>query len=130
MTTDEKALTNIVQHLCDSWNAGDHAGFAAPFSEDATFIYIFGGQIDGRKAIEEAHGMIFEGMYKGSRNQYTVRNIRFLRPDVAVVLVEAHLQFQEGEIRARPTLVAVNEDGRWVLQAFQNTQITPFPAAM
>jgi uncharacterized protein (TIGR02246 family) len=124
----------VVQHLEDAWNAGDSAGFAAPFSADATFIHIYGGQIDGRTAIEEAHRAIFGGVYKGSRNHYTVRGIRFLRSDAAIVLVEARLEVradgQSRTISARPTLVAVKQDGGWVLQMFQNTQITEMPAAM
>jgi hypothetical protein len=53
-----------------------------------------GGSI-GRVAIEGAHRVIFDGIYKGSRNRYAVRGIRFPRPDVAIVLMEAHLQFSE-----------------------------------
>jgi len=131
MTNDEQALRELVTQLEDAWNAGNHAGFARPFAEDCTFIHIYGGQIDGRAAVAEGHRFIFGGIYKASRNQYTVRSVRLLRPDVAMVLVEAHLQFQENgeprEIRARPTLVVVKDEGRWVIQLFQNTRISEMP---
>ncbi|HZU26198.1 MAG TPA: SgcJ/EcaC family oxidoreductase [Bryobacteraceae bacterium] len=133
MHEQEQALRELVKQMEDAWNAGDAAGFAAPFTDAATFIHIYGGQIDGRPAIEQAHRFIFGGIYRDSRNQYTVRSVRFLRPDVAMVLVEARLQFRENgearEIQARPTMIAVRNDGRWAVEAFQNTRISEMPAA-
>jgi uncharacterized protein (TIGR02246 family) len=131
MTADEQALRELAQQLQNAWNAADHAGFAAPFTEDCTFIHIYGGQIDGRMAVQDAHRVIFAGMYKGSRNKLTVRKVRFLRPDVAIVLLDGHLQFQQDgkprEIMARPTLVAVKDSGRWMIHVFQNTRISEMP---
>jgi uncharacterized protein (TIGR02246 family) len=131
MNPDEQALRAIVTQLVDAWNAGDAAGFAAPFSDDAIFIHVYGGQLDGRAAIEGAHHRILTTFYKGSRNHYDVRSVRFPRPDVALVLLEAKLQFEEQgqprEIQARPTLVAVKDGGKWVIHAFQNTRITEMP---
>jgi uncharacterized protein (TIGR02246 family) len=133
MTQDEQTLHDLVKNLENAWNAADHAGFTAPFADDAIFIHIFGGQLDGREAIEEAHQFIFNGIYKGSRNQYTVREIRFLRSDAAIVLLEAHLHFEvkgePHEIHTRPTLIATRDDGRWVFRVFHNTRITEMPGA-
>jgi uncharacterized protein (TIGR02246 family) len=131
MTADEQALGDLVKQLEQAWNAADAAAFATPFKDDSVFIHIFGRQIDGRAAIEEGHRFIFSGIYKGSRNQYTLLGIRYPRPDVAIVLVEAHLQFQEKgeprEIHARPTLIATKDMGRWFIEMFQNTRITELP---
>src|SRR5262245_34200072 len=113
MTPDEQSLRNLVQQLQDAWNAADSNAFAAPFAENCAFIHIYGGQLDSRAAVEEAHRVIWNGIYKGSRNRYTVQSIRFLGSDAAIVLLEAGLQFQEqgqaSEINARPTLVAAKE---------------------
>ena len=134
MTTDEQALSDIVKKLEDAWNAGDSAAFTSYFTHDATFIHIFGGQLDGHTAIEAAHRQIFDTIYKGSRNRYTVQRIRFIRPDVALVFLHAHLKFSEGgqprEILARPTLVVVKESGKWQAVAFQNTRISEPPSAI
>jgi len=131
MNADEQLLHSLTRQLQDAWNAADAAGFATHFAEDCTFIHIYGGQIDGRAAVEEAHRGIFNGIYRGSHNQYTVRGVRFVRPDVALVLIEARLQFQEQgqprEIAARPTLFAVKQAGRWVVEMFQNTRISEMP---
>jgi uncharacterized protein (TIGR02246 family) len=134
MTIDEQAIEGIVAQLEAAWNASDGNGFAAPFVEDANFIHIFGGQLDGRPAIEASHRHIFETIYKGSHSTFLLRNVRFIRPDVAIVFVRAHLQLSEGsemrEMDARPTLVVVKEHGKWRIVALQNTRVSEMPAAV
>lgn len=133
MTTEEAAIQDIVKQLEIAWNNYDSLSTAALFAEDATFIQIYGGQLDGRGAIEASHRVIFDTIYKESHASFMLRKIRFLRPDVAVVLTRAHVSFKEGdearEIETRPTLVVVKEQGKWQIAAFQNTKISPLPAA-
>jgi uncharacterized protein (TIGR02246 family) len=132
MTTDEQAVHDILKQLETAWNASDSKGFAAPFVEDANFIQIFGGQLDGRPAIEASHRHIFETIYKGSHARFLPRSVRFVRPDVALVFVQSHLKFNEGaevrEIDTRPTLIMVKEQGKWQIVALQNTRISEIPA--
>ena len=131
MTTDEQAIRTMISQLEAAWNAADSAGFSAHFTDDATFIHIYGGELEGRGAITAAHQQIFDTIYKGSHNNYTVVGIRFVCPDVAIARIQARLQFYaEGlarEIQARPTMVAVRENGKWQIVAFQNTRITEMP---
>jgi uncharacterized protein (TIGR02246 family) len=92
-----------------AWNAGDSEAFAAPFAEDATFVQIYGGQLDGRRAIEASHRHIFDTVYQGSQASFTLRSVRVVRADVAIVFSRAHLKYFEGsgirEMDARPTLI-------------------------
>lgn len=133
MAGDEQAIHGIVKQLEAAWNSSDSKGFAAPFLEDATFIQIFGGQLDGRPAVEASHRNIFDTIYKGSHAEFLVRSVRFLRADVAIVYTRAHVKFFEaGEPRtldARPTLIMVKEQRQWQIAAFQNTRISEMPAA-
>ena len=133
MTTDEQIIEGILQHLETAWNRYDSISFAAVFAEDANFIHIFGGQLDGRPAIEAAHRNIFETIYRGSRANFALHNIRFLRPDVAVVFARANVKFKEGnqarEIETRPTLIVVKGQDNWQIVAFQNTKVSEVPAA-
>ncbi len=133
MTTDEQAISNILGQLEVAWNAADSQGFAASFMEDAVFIHIFGGQLDGRAAIEAAHRQIFATIYRGSRTSYLLRSVRFVRPDVAMVLVQQHVELHESdrtrELDTRPTLVVAKEQGKWHIAALQNTRISDVPAA-
>jgi uncharacterized protein (TIGR02246 family) len=131
MTTDEGAIPAILQQLEAAWNAYDSVSFAALFAEDANFIHIFGGQLDGRPAIEAAHRHIFNTIYRGSHASFTLRSIRFVRPDVAILFARAHVNFNEGnetrEIETRPTLIVVKEEAKWPIVAFQNTKISEVP---
>ena len=133
MTADEQSIHQIVKDMERAWNASDSQGFAAPFVDDATFIHIFGGQLDGRPAIEGSHRVIFDTIYKGSRLRFDVRGVRFLRPDVALVFTQGNLTFDDPadarEIHARPTMILVKEQGSWRIVALQNTRITEMPAA-
>ena len=133
MTADEQVINGILQQIETAWNRYDSVSLAAAFAEDANFIQIFGGQLDGRTAIEAAHRHIFETIYKGSHANFVLRSIRFLRPDVAVVFARAQVKFKEGnearEIETRPTLIVVKEQDKWEIVAFQNTKISEVPVA-
>ncbi len=134
MTADERVIEGILQHLETAWNRYDSFSFAAVFAEDANFIHIFGGQLDGRVAIEAAHRNIFDTIYRGSSASFVLRTIRFLRPDVAVVFAQTHVKVKEGnearEIETRPTLIVVKERDEWQIVTLQNTKISQVPAAV
>ena len=130
MTTEEPRLHQVVERLEVAWNNYDSVAWAALFAEDADFIHILGGHLHGRDAVEQGHRQIFDTIYKGSRNSYTVEGVRFVGPEVAIVFIRAHLKWYrsgtEQNIDARPTLVAHKKDsGQWEIVAFQNTLITP-----
>jgi uncharacterized protein (TIGR02246 family) len=80
-------------------------------------------------AIEHGHRTIFDTIYKGSRNNFKVEGVRFVRPDVAIMFIYANLTWNlngaERHIQARPTLVAQRgPSGAWKIAAFQNTLVT------
>jgi len=133
MTKDEGAIQDILKQLETAWNASDSVSFAASFAEDANFIQIFGGQLDGRTDIEAAHRHIFDTIYKGSHASFLLRSIRFVRPDVAIVFSRAQVNFQDGkearEIETRPTLIVAKQEATWQIVAFQNTKISDVPTA-
>lgn len=130
MNADENLLHELVKKLEVAWNASDSLSWAALFVEDADFIHILGGHFHGRAAIEQGHRTIFDTIYKGSHNSFTVEGVRFVRPEAAVVFVRAHLKWYlngaEQRLDARPTLIAHKKpDGQWEIVVFQNTLITP-----
>lgn len=124
---DEAAIRQIVKQLEDGWNAHDGKAFAAPFAADADYVVVNGRHITGRDAIEQGHTQIFQTIYKDSRNAGTIKSIRFLRSDVAIVFVEWNLIFringEEHNNHAYNTLVLKKENGKWSINAFQNTPI-------
>src|SRR5262245_10505314 len=96
MTGDEQAIDDILRKIGAAWNAGDSKAYADLFAEDVSFIHIYGGQLDGRGAVEAGHRQIFDTVYKGSELSFSLRNVRFVRPDVAIVFTHARLKFYEG----------------------------------
>lgn len=126
-SADEAAIRQVVQQVQDGWNARDGKAFAAPFAPDADYVNVRGERAQGREAIEKGHTAIFTTIYKDSHNVGTVKSIRFLRPDVAIVHAEWNLEFRAGgETRkghAMNTMVMTKDGGKWSIAAFHNTPI-------
>jgi uncharacterized protein (TIGR02246 family) len=124
---DENAVRQIVKSVEAGWNALDGKMFAAPFASDADYVIANGMYIKGREAIEKGHVGIFTTIYKDSRNAATIKSVRFLRPDVAVVHVEWNLEFKaNGETkkhRAMNTMIMTKDNGKWNIAAFHNTPV-------
>ena len=124
---DEAAIREDVRQMESGWNTKSGALFAKPFAEDADYVVINGMYIKGRKAIEAGHQQIFDTIYKDTTLTLAVRQIRFLRPDVAVAHVNAHRDGPTKELitDAFLTLVLTKEKHGWTIAAFQNTQVVP-----
>jgi uncharacterized protein (TIGR02246 family) len=123
---DEAAIKGIVKVLEEGWNAGDSGKFASPFSANADYVIVDGKHIRTRPVIDFGHKQIFNTVYKGSINKSEIKQIRFLRPDVAVVHVEwmlKHGDKLEKTNRAMNSLVVIKEAGKWEITAFHNTPI-------
>jgi uncharacterized protein (TIGR02246 family) len=122
---DEAALRDAVKQMETGWNTKSGAVFAKPFAEDADYVVINGNYIKGRPAIENGHQRIFDTIYKDTNLTLTVKQIRFLRADVAVVLVEGRRTGPTKEVAqdAMLTLMMTKEKQGWVIAAFQNTAV-------
>ena len=122
---DEAAIRENVKYLETGWNTKSGAVFAKPFAEDADYVVINGMYIKGRKVIETAHQQILDTIYKDTTVTLNVKQIRFLRPDVAVAHVEAHRKGPTKELTqdAFLTFVMTKEKEGWTIAAFQNTGI-------
>jgi len=104
-TEDEKAIRANVEQIVNGWNMKSGAEFAKPFAENSDYVVINGMHIKGRSAIAKGHQQIFDAIYKDSRVAVTIKQMRFLRPDVAVVHSESNLTFKiNGEERVKGTV--------------------------
>lgn len=125
LTADETAIRDNVSQLETGWNKKSGAVFAKPFAEDADYVVINGMYFKGRTAIETAHQQIFDTVFKETTITLKIRQIRFLRPDVAVVHVNGHRDGPTKELvqDALLTLVMTKEKEVWTIAAFQNTAV-------
>ena len=126
---DEAAVRENVRQMEVGWNTKSGALFAKPFAADADFVVVNGLRLRGREAIEQSHQRIFDTFYKHSTLSVSVKQIRFVRPDVAVVHVQGVIKIRQGEETSERhsiiTLVMSKEKGDWKIAAFQNTLIAP-----
>lgn len=128
---DEAAIRENVRQMEEGWNTKSGALFAKPFAADADYVVINGTHIQGREAIDKGHQRIFDTIYKDSTVSLSVKQLRFLRPDVALVHVTGHNKFRRGEetreADAIITMTMTKENGEWKIAAFQNTQVIAAP---
>ncbi|SHF58977.1 SgcJ/EcaC family oxidoreductase [Streptoalloteichus hindustanus] len=116
LTVDE-----VVAELQRVWNAGDGAGWAAHFAEDAEFVDVVGRVQHGRQVIAGEHQKILDTLYRGSR--IAIRRVasRPLCADVLLVRTTSVLRVpagpRAGETRAIQTMIFQNGQ----ILAFHNT---------
>ncbi len=124
---DEALIRANVEQMVKGWNMKSGAEFAKPFAEDSDYVVINGMHLKGRADNAKSHQYIFDTIYKDSSLVAAVKQIRFLRPDVAVVHGESSLTFKSnGEEKKGSgivTLVMIKNNGKWKIATFQNTSI-------
>jgi uncharacterized protein (TIGR02246 family) len=130
LTPDERgAVEDIVARLEAAWNAMDGVAFGAPFAEDADFVNIRADHFRGRPAIAAGHTAIFQTIYAGSTNRYTVEAVRQVRPGVALAHVHAGMNAPTGPLagrhNARFSLLLTKEVSGWEIASFHNTLEPP-----
>lgn len=135
MSDDVTAIEGLLHRLSDAWNAGDADAYGEIFTDDATYVTVIGTVSNGRAEITQVHRWLFENALKGSTmtdGGKTDREIRFLTPDVAVVVGTgggSTLPGQEftPERASVVSFVAVRDGDGWRFAHFQNTRVTPMP---
>ena len=129
--TDQKAIEAVLEGMVRAWNAGNGADFARYCDEDADYVNIYGFHAHGRQEVAAGHDHIFRTVYAGSRMELNIAQLRFLRPDVALVHVRARLQVPQGplagEMKSVPGMVMRRTESGWSIAAFQNTLVVNPP---
>jgi uncharacterized protein (TIGR02246 family) len=129
---DEAAIRKIIDDEVAAWNAGDAKAYAGHFAEGGTFTNIYGMFFEGHQAFEERHAEIFATFFKGTARKQTIRKLRFVTPEVAVVDVDTEVRNirsmpgvtlpADGILRTRLQEVFVKRNGAWWIEAFHNVE--------
>jgi uncharacterized protein (TIGR02246 family) len=132
VSTDRAPIDAVLARLAATWDAGDAAGYAALFTDDATYVVFDGTVLRGTKAIEDVHRWLFDGPLRGSKmggaEQGPPPPVRFLRPDVAHLVIESGVR-PDGQTDLTPdrasvvSLVLIETPPEWRIAAFQNTRV-------
>jgi uncharacterized protein (TIGR02246 family) len=86
LSSDKVAIRALYQQKIDGWNSGNGKAFAAPYTDVSDYIGFDGTYLKGREEIASLHQMLFDKFVKGSRLVCKIRSIRFLTPDIAIVV--------------------------------------------
>ncbi len=119
-------LDRVAQSLTDAWNAGDGTAFARCFTTDADFVNIFALHVVGREAVAKQHQFIFDSIYRGSHNVFSILEARALAEAVVLAHIESDLHVPggplAGEIKTLASVVFVRDDAEWLITSFHNTR--------
>lgn len=86
------------------------------FAEDADYVFINGTFLKGCEAIGQGHQQIFDTIYKDTKLKLEIRQIRFLRPRVAVVHTKSSMVKKSEAFpaaKAFPSFVLSKDGGKW-----------------
>ena len=115
------AVDQLAGEITGAWNAGDARAYGARYSPDGTFTNTDGTVDLGRDEVVRTAEKAFQGVLAGTRLSLAVRKLRLIRPDVAVVDLDARVSgMPSGEVRISQLLVLVEEDGGWRITAQHN----------
>ena len=131
---DEAAIRAIVGEQETAWNAGDGAAYARRMSPDVSFTNLFGMVMYGAPDFIERHRAILATFYKGTLKHHTIRSIRFVTPDVAIVDIDNEVRGvtamppgiavpADGIVRTQLMEVFVRHAGDWQVEAYHNVDV-------
>ena len=133
---DEKAIRGVVQQMTDAFNNHDAKAALSMYTEDADFVSVRGEAEHGAAHAEQGLTRIFATRAKNATLRTLDVQVRFVRPDVALVHVRNELNGlvtpdgkplpSHEELSLR---VFVKNDEGWRVTAFQNTLVSPFDAS-
>ena len=135
-SASETAIRAIVAEQAEAWTAGDGAKFSRHVSSDVSFTNVFGMVMYGAPAFTARQTEILKSFYKGTTKRHTIRRIRFVTADVAIVDIDNEIHGvkampaglpvpPDGVIRTQLLEVIVRQNGTWLVEAFHNVDVKP-----
>jgi uncharacterized protein (TIGR02246 family) len=132
---DLEAIKQIEKDWQEAWNRHDMKALTALMAQDVDFISVTGTWLKGQKEFEEHHAARHAMQFKQSVWTTTDVQVKFLKPDVAIVHVSWGIKGDKGPDgtprqprRGIFTWVVTKESGKWLIKASQNTNISGPPA--
>ena len=82
---EDAALKQVVAGFSNGWNTHDAHAMCASLADDVDWVNWRGEELGTRQGVEDEHTKLFADLYKNSRRVDTVKSIRYLNPELAVV---------------------------------------------
>lgn len=132
----EATIRAMVADQAAAWNAGDGEAYARHLGPDASFTNIFGMVMYGKTAFAQRHSEILGTFYKGTTKRHSIRRIRFITPDVALVDIDNEVRDvrampggivvpPDGVVKTQLMEVFVRRQGQWWIEAYHNVDVKP-----
>lgn len=132
----EAPIRAIVAAQAAAWDAGDAELYAKDVAPDVSFTNLFGMVMYGASAFTERHRQILTTFYRGTTKHHTIRRIRFVTPDVAIVDIDNEVRGvkrmpagipvpADGIVRTQLMEVLVRRGERWWIEAYHNVDTKP-----
>lgn len=134
--SSESRIRTIVAEQAAAWDAGDGTAYAKDLAPDASFTNLFGMVMYGAVAFTERHRQILSTFYKGTTKHHSIRRIRFVTPDVAIVDIDNEVRGvkampqgiplpPDGIVRTQLMEIFVRRADRWWIEAYHNVDTKP-----
>jgi uncharacterized protein (TIGR02246 family) len=128
---DEAAIRQLVNDLTEAWNRGDAEAYGARYRADGTFTNVNGTFHVGREEFDRRHAEVFGGIFNGTTLSMTIKRLRFVAPNVAVVDIDTDVAGcrrrppgaaadADGTLHSCLLMVLVKEHGAWWIGAYHN----------
>jgi uncharacterized protein (TIGR02246 family) len=126
--SDTDEIRQVIADVERGFNTNDAALMNKHVAADATLVSAMGVRLAGIDEVMAASEAGLAGPLRDQYARYEVRDVRFVRPDVALVYKEAYAVTEGGEpVDLDHTMCAlyvlVKQDGRWQITARQNTLV-------
>jgi uncharacterized protein (TIGR02246 family) len=117
--SQQEEFQKIANDFESAWNQHNPQAFTNLWAEDGNLISPWGGEFTGRKEIEQHFAEEHGDSMKNSEMNISVRNVRFIDPEVAFVDADITLSgMTVGGEKADPLhdhaiFLVVKRDGKW-----------------
>jgi len=128
-TSDADAIRALVDDMTRAWNEGNASAYSARFTVDVDWTEATGLSSTGRDPFESRIDQQLKTIFRGSKLKQTVRKVRLLASDVAILEIEAELTgftglprglkaWPDGTLRIRLQEVLVKVAGAWWISGY------------
>jgi uncharacterized protein (TIGR02246 family) len=124
---DEALIRKLISLGEETWNKHDAEALAAQLTEDVDHINTLGGWTKGREAIRKLWAQLFETRFKEDISKMKTEKIRFLKPDVAVVIVRIIHKAPAEETESLATILMTKDGEKWQIVSSQATMVQNAP---
>ena len=122
---DQQKIAAVLERLSIAWRFGDGGEWTEPFADGAYFtvLYEMGERDQERTAWD--YDFIFDYFHADTTFDLSMRHIRFIKPDVAVVELSGFYVKTDDETTIKkyliPTVTLERTDADWKVVSFTNT---------